>query len=63
MNLVALLSVSNKHGLLELARGLHEAGLRLIGSGGTAKAVRESGVPIECAQVRRSGWQARDSHS
>lgn len=45
--MAALLSVSDKQGLLELARGLHQAGLRLIGSGGTAKAVRESGVPIE----------------
>ncbi|KEI41386.1 uncharacterized protein L969DRAFT_70894 [Mixia osmundae IAM 14324] len=43
----ALLSVSDKSGLLDFARGLHEAGVRLIGSGGTAKAVREAGLPIE----------------
>ena len=45
----ALLSVSDKSGLLELAKGLSEAGVRLIGSGGTAKVVRESGLTIECA--------------
>lgn len=43
---IALLSVSNKKGLVDFARGLHQLGLRLIGSGGTAKAVRESGIPI-----------------
>ncbi|MBW0476891.1 hypothetical protein O181_016606 [Austropuccinia psidii MF-1] len=43
---IALLSVSNKQGLLELAKGLHNAGLHLIGSGGTAKVVRDSGIPI-----------------
>ncbi|CAH7688975.1 cytidine deaminase-like protein [Phakopsora pachyrhizi] len=43
---IALLSVSNKHGLIELAKGLHGGGLKLIGSGGTAKVVRDSGIPI-----------------
>ncbi|KAI7966097.1 hypothetical protein MJO29_001845 [Puccinia striiformis f. sp. tritici] len=43
---IALLSVSNKTGLIDIARGLHQAGLRLIGSGGTAKAVRDAGLPI-----------------
>ena len=42
----ALLSVSDKSDLLQLARGLHELGFELVGSGGTAKAVRESGVDI-----------------
>ena len=42
----ALLSVYDKSGLLELAQGLHDAGVRLLGSGGTAKKIREAGIPI-----------------
>lgn len=43
---LALLSVYDKTGLLELAKGLHEAGVKLLGSGGTAKKIREAGFPI-----------------
>ena len=43
---IALLSVYDKTGLLELAQGLHDAGVRLLGSGGTAKKIREAGIPI-----------------
>lgn len=46
-NATALLSVSDKNGLIDLAKGLTEAGVRLVGSGGTAKAVREAGMVIE----------------
>jgi len=42
----ALLSVSNKTGLTELARALHEAGVALVSTGSTAAAVRASGVPV-----------------
>ena len=38
----ALLSVSDKTGLVEFARRLHEAGGALIASGGTAKSLREA---------------------
>ncbi|KAF8308314.1 bifunctional purine biosynthesis protein ade10 [Clavulina sp. PMI_390] len=44
---IALLSVYDKSGLLELAKGLHESGVRLLGSGGTAKKIRNAGIPIE----------------
>ncbi|KAK7687760.1 Bifunctional purine biosynthesis protein ade10 [Cerrena zonata] len=44
---IALLSVYDKSNLLELANGLHTAGVRLLGSGGTAKKIREAGIPIE----------------
>lgn len=44
----ALLSVYDKTGLLELAQGLVESGVRLLGSGGTAKKIREAGFEIEC---------------
>lgn len=46
----ALLSVYDKHGLLELAQGLAEAGVELLASGGTAKLLRDNGlkvVPVE----------------
>jgi phosphoribosylaminoimidazolecarboxamide formyltransferase/IMP cyclohydrolase len=43
----AILSVSDKTGLIELAQGLHNAQVRLIASGGTAKAIREAGIPVD----------------
>ncbi|XP_077562402.1 bifunctional purine biosynthesis protein ATIC [Haemaphysalis longicornis] len=43
---LAILSVSNKTGLLDLARKLQQAGLRLVASGGTAKAIRDIGLPV-----------------
>ena len=42
----ALLSVSNKRGLVELARGLHDLGVELVASGGTAGALRDAGLPV-----------------
>ncbi|KAI6124854.1 bifunctional purine biosynthesis protein ade10 [Pisolithus croceorrhizus] len=44
---IALLSVYDKAGLLELAQGLNVSGVRLLGSGGTAKKIREAGIPIQ----------------
>ncbi|TFK39491.1 bifunctional purine biosynthesis protein ade10 [Crucibulum laeve] len=44
---IALLSVYDKTDLLHLAKGLESAGVRLLGSGGTAKKIREAGIPIE----------------
>jgi phosphoribosylaminoimidazolecarboxamide formyltransferase/IMP cyclohydrolase len=42
----ALLSVHDKTGLVEFARGLVEAGFDLISSGGTARAIAEAGLPV-----------------
>ena len=42
----ALLSVSNKEGLVPLAQGLLAAGYQLISSGGTAAALSAAGVPV-----------------
>ena len=42
----ALLSVSNKEGLVPLAQGLLDAGYRLISSGGTASALQAAGIPV-----------------
>lgn len=41
----ALLSVSDKTGLVELARGLSRLGVELISTGGTAKTLAAAGVP------------------
>jgi phosphoribosylaminoimidazolecarboxamide formyltransferase/IMP cyclohydrolase len=42
----ALLSVSDKTGLIEFARALHEAGVELVSTGGTARAIKEAGLPV-----------------
>ncbi|MGF1574207.1 MAG: bifunctional phosphoribosylaminoimidazolecarboxamide formyltransferase/IMP cyclohydrolase [Sumerlaeia bacterium] len=43
----ALLSVSDKSGLVEFAEGLHKAGVHLLSTGGTAKALREALIPVQ----------------
>ncbi|HEX5865289.1 MAG TPA: bifunctional phosphoribosylaminoimidazolecarboxamide formyltransferase/IMP cyclohydrolase, partial [Casimicrobiaceae bacterium] len=42
----ALLSVSDKTGLVEFARGLSALGIRLLSTGGTARALAEAGLPV-----------------
>ena len=42
----ALLSVSDKTGLVELARGLAHKGVELVSTGGTAKALRDAGLTV-----------------
>ncbi|MGM0577539.1 MAG: bifunctional phosphoribosylaminoimidazolecarboxamide formyltransferase/IMP cyclohydrolase [Myxococcota bacterium] len=42
----ALLSVSDKRGLVPFARGLAERGVELISTGGTARALREGGLSV-----------------
>src|SRR5579862_9912519 len=42
----ALLSVSDKSGLLTLAQALAAAGVELISTGGTARSLRESGLKV-----------------
>ncbi|MEL6747632.1 MAG: bifunctional phosphoribosylaminoimidazolecarboxamide formyltransferase/IMP cyclohydrolase, partial [Pseudomonadota bacterium] len=42
----ALLSVFDKTGLLPLATALHEAGVELLSTGGSAKALREAGLAV-----------------
>jgi len=43
---LALVSVSDKTGLAEFVRGLHEMGVELISTGGTKKAIADAGVPV-----------------
>jgi phosphoribosylaminoimidazolecarboxamide formyltransferase/IMP cyclohydrolase len=42
----ALLSVSDKTGLIDLARALADHGVELVSTGGTAKAIREAGLAV-----------------
>ena len=44
---IAILSCYDKTGLLDLAKGLVKQNVRLLGSGGTAKLIREAGFPVE----------------
>jgi phosphoribosylaminoimidazolecarboxamide formyltransferase/IMP cyclohydrolase len=43
----ALLSVSDKTGVVALAQALVAAGVELISTGGTARALREAGLPVK----------------
>jgi phosphoribosylaminoimidazolecarboxamide formyltransferase/IMP cyclohydrolase len=42
----ALLSVSDKSGIVDLARGLAALGVTLLSTGGTAKALADAGIPV-----------------
>lgn len=42
----ALLSVSDKSGIVDFAKRLHEQGVELVSTGGTAKLLAESGLPV-----------------
>lgn len=42
----ALISVSDKTGIVELSRALHALGIKLISTGGTAKLLAEQGLPV-----------------
>lgn len=42
----ALLSVSDKTGIVELAQALHAQGIKLLSTGGTAKLLAEQGLPV-----------------
>lgn len=42
----ALVGVSDKTGLLELATGLHAAGVEIVSTGGTAQVLLDAGVPV-----------------
>ena len=43
----ALLSVSDKTGITELATALHNQGVELVSTGGTAKVLRDAGLPVK----------------
>ena len=50
--LTALLSVSDKAGVVDFARALHGQGVRLLSTGGTARLLADAGLPVtEVAEV------------
>ena len=44
--LTALISVSDKTGVVDLARGLHALGAKLLSTGGTARLLADAGLPV-----------------
>ena len=46
MNYYALLSVSNKDGIVDFAEGLVRAGYQIISSGGTHAVLQAAGIPV-----------------
>lgn len=42
----ALLSCFDKSGVVEFAQSLHDLGIDLVSSGGTAKAIQDAGIPV-----------------
>ena len=52
----ALISVYDKTGLEDLARGLHEAGVAIVSTGSTAGRIADAGIPVtEVSEV--TGFQ------
>jgi phosphoribosylaminoimidazolecarboxamide formyltransferase / IMP cyclohydrolase len=46
----ALISVSDKTGVVDLARGLQELGVEIVSTGGTARALSEAGVQVRAIE-------------
>jgi phosphoribosylaminoimidazolecarboxamide formyltransferase/IMP cyclohydrolase len=44
---LALVSVSDKTGLVDFVRGLHEMGVEIISTGGTKRTIAEAGIPVK----------------
>ncbi|MFG0246409.1 MAG: bifunctional phosphoribosylaminoimidazolecarboxamide formyltransferase/IMP cyclohydrolase [Phycisphaerales bacterium JB052] len=42
----ALISVSDKTGIVELAHALHEHGVEIVSTGGTSRVIEQAGVPV-----------------
>ena len=42
----ALISLTDKTGIEPFARALHELGIEILSTGGTAKKIREAGIPV-----------------
>lgn len=49
MNKYALISVSDKAGITEFAKGLSDLGYKILGTGNTARVIKECG--IECTEI------------
>ena len=55
----AILSVYDKTGLLDLAKGLVKHNIRLLASGGTSKLIREGGFPVEYVSFNHDNERSR----
>ncbi len=54
IDMKALISVSDKTGIVEFAQALHALGVQLLSTGGTAKLLADKGLPVtEVAEVTR----------
>ncbi|MFG0313936.1 MAG: bifunctional phosphoribosylaminoimidazolecarboxamide formyltransferase/IMP cyclohydrolase, partial [Phycisphaerales bacterium] len=42
----ALISVSDKSGIVDLAQSLHDLGVEIVSTGGTSKAIQDAGIPV-----------------
>jgi len=42
----ALISVSDKTGITEFSRALHELGIEILSTGGTARLLADAGIPV-----------------
>lgn len=47
----ALLSVSDKEGVVELAKSLYDMGISLVSTGGTFKTLSAAGIPVRDVQT------------
>ena len=45
---IAILSVSDKTGLIEFSRGIGSKGFLLVASGGTASTLKQAGLQVKC---------------
>jgi phosphoribosylaminoimidazolecarboxamide formyltransferase/IMP cyclohydrolase len=43
---LALISVTDKNGIVSLAKAIHGFGVKILSTGGTAKAIRDGSVPV-----------------
>ena len=43
----ALISVSDKKGIVAFAQGLHALGVAILSTGGTARSLKEAGIPVQ----------------
>src|SRR3984893_6892745 len=46
----ALLSVSEKQGIVDFARGLHELGIEIVSTGGTSRELAAAGIPVRAIE-------------
>src|SRR5690625_7863012 len=46
----ALISVYDKTGLVDLAQGLHDAGVEIVSTGSTAKTIADKGIPVTAVE-------------